>query len=201
MPQKTPQKPQLTMKRPDLKNLPEITLPDGYELRTFQPGDERAWEAIVARAFDRDVPEGHFDSRIGDHDAFQPERVFFICHNGEGVATATAWYMEKWGENTGYVHMVGVKPGHQGKRLGYQVSLAVLHRLRGEGFEEAVLTTDDFRLPAIKTYLNLGFEPVLVHENQRERWRDVFEALGMPELAEKYSAVLNGPVHSVGSED
>ncbi|MFP3902936.1 MAG: GNAT family N-acetyltransferase [Armatimonadota bacterium] len=201
MPQNTPQKPQLTMKRPDLKNLPELQLPEGYQLRTFQSGDERAWENIVADAFDREVPRGQFGTRIGAHDAFQPERLFFICHKGEAVATATAWYMEKWGENTGYVHMVGVKPGHRGKRLGYQVSLAVLHRLRDEGFEEAVLTTDDFRLPAIKTYLNLGFEPVLVHENQRKRWREVFEVLGMPELAEEYSAVLNGPVLELDSGD
>jgi len=43
------------------------------------------------------------------------------------------------------------------------------------------LETDDYRLPAIKTYLNLGFEPLLVHENQRDRWRNILSALGVQE--------------------
>ena len=41
-----------------------------------------------------------------------------------------------------------------------------------------MLDTDDFRLPAIKNYLNLGFVPVYVGENHGERWRIIFKKLG-----------------------
>ena len=43
------------------------------------------------------------------------------------------------------------------------------------------LTTDDFRLSAIKTYLDAGFCPVLYADpdsDQRARWDAVIAALG-----------------------
>ena len=73
--------------------------------------------------------------------------------------------------------MVAVRPAHRGRRLGYWVCLAALRRMAAEGLHRAVLRTDDFRIPAIRTYLRLGFEPVVVHENQRARWRAVFAAI------------------------
>lgn len=194
MSQSERQKPQLVMVRTSLDDLPDIALPNGYELRSFEAGDERAWEQIIAASFDREVPCGQFASRIGDRDNFRPDRVLFICHEGEPVATATAWQVDKYGPETGYVHMVGVLPHHQGKALGYQVSLAVLHRLAEDEFERAALQTDDFRLAALKTYLNLGFEPLLVHENQRERWWRVFRKLDLPEVLDRFEDILNGPV-------
>jgi mycothiol synthase len=89
---------------------------------------------------------------------------------------------------------VGVVPEHSGKGLGVQINLVALHHMVREGRRQAVLETDDFRLPAIKTYLKLGFQPVLVHENQRERWRSVFARLGRAELSERFRNLLEGPV-------
>ena len=57
--------------------------------------------------------------------------------------------------------------------------------MAAEGRTWAVLQTDDFRIPAVKTYLKLGFEPLIVHENQPKRWKDVFSAIGRPELIDK----------------
>ena len=58
--------------------------------------------------------------------------------------------------------MVGVMPEHSGYRLGKWVSLAVLYYHRQQDFKCAVLGTDDFRLPAIKTYLTRDFMPIYV---------------------------------------
>lgn len=44
-------KPQLVMIRPTLTDLPTIQLPNGYNVRTFQPGDEDAWEFIINHSF------------------------------------------------------------------------------------------------------------------------------------------------------
>ncbi len=49
------------------------------------------------------------------------------------------------------------------------------------------------RLPAIRTYLNLDFAPLLVDGNQRARWAAVFAALGEPELCERFAAELSRP--------
>jgi len=92
---------------------------------------------------------------------------------------------------------VGVLPGHQGKHLGAKVSLAALRRFVEEGRIDAVLQTDDFRLPAIRTYLRLGFEPLPIHENQRQRWRAVFDEILRPDLVRQFQPTLDGPIARV----
>ena len=47
-----------------------------------------------------------------------------------------------------------------------------------EGMETARLRTDDWRIPAIKTYLKIGFEPDLTSEpDYKERWEKIFEII------------------------
>jgi len=184
--------PQLLMRKTHLCNLPKIEIPAGYEIRWFREGDQQAWEKIIGETFDS--PNCSFDSEIKADPPFQPERVLFVTMNDDPVATASAWQKDRFGPKIGYLHMVGVRPDHQGKNLGYWVSLAVLYRFVTEGKFEAVLETDDYRIPAIKTYLKMGFEPLLVHENQRPRWRTVFENARRTELIEKYQSILDGPV-------
>ena len=170
--------PQLNMFRPRLDDLPPVILPEGCELRTFAPGDEAVWERIIGISFGKNPGDIPFGKSMLESGQFQPERVFFIRHGGEDAAVAAAYSRKpEVMPGCGYLHYVGVLPGHTGLRLGYWVSLAALHRMREEGRERANLHTADFRLPAVKTYLNLGFVPVLLDENQRQRWRDVFAAL------------------------
>ncbi len=184
--------PQLVMRRVHLRELPKIDLPAGYSLRSFQDGDEGFWDRIIQVSFES--PTYDFNKVMKADPAFRPERVLFVTHGDEPVATASAWQCERFGPVIGYLHMVGVSPGHQGKHLGYWVSLAVLHHFITEGRIEAVLQTDDFRLPAIKTYLRMGFEPLLVHENQRNRWRKNLQDLGRGDLISVFDPILSGPV-------
>ncbi|MBN1553669.1 MAG: GNAT family N-acetyltransferase [Phycisphaerae bacterium] len=165
-----PFSPQLVMKRPNLNGLEPVVVPKGYSLRSFRDGEETAWETIIAESFEQTI---EFDTRMRSDPAFQPERILFITRGDTPVATASAWYMDKYGPDLGYIHMVGVLPSHQGKKLGYWVNLAALHYFAAENRKGAVLQTDDFRRAAIKTYIRLGFEPCLVHENQRERWNQI----------------------------
>ena len=125
---------------------------------------------------------------------FRRSRVLFVVHSGEPVATASAWYDPEVIPEAGTIHFVGVLKEHQGHRLGYWVSLAALHAMRREGRKKGWLQTDDFRLPAIKTYLRLGFGPLLIDENQRDRWRNIFRELKQPELIGQYDEILNGPL-------
>jgi len=182
--------PQLVMMRPNLDNIEQINLPGGYALRSFQDGDEAAWNKIIAMSFDRPINTNEFDNAILQNPVFKPERVLFITHNGEPVATASAWHVEKWSDDVGYLHMVGVCPGHRGKRLGYWITIAILRQFVIDKRKSAVLETDDFRLAALALYLNLGFEPYLVDENQRERWQNIFKLLDRENLNEYFSKNL-----------
>jgi mycothiol synthase len=81
--------------------------------------------------------------------------------------------------------MVCALDGHRGRGLGRLVTLAVLHHLRERGFRMADLSTDDFRLAAIKSYLGLGFVPVYLTDPDRiddheARWSAIFTTLLTP---------------------
>jgi mycothiol synthase len=182
------------MRRNDLSNLPEVSLPKGYSLRSYRAGDEAAWVRIIGESFERDHPADYFDQRMRRDPEFRAERILFVCRDEEPVATASAWYDPRAGAQTGVLHMVGVRPGEAGHGLGREVSVAALRQMRHEGRRRAELKTDDFRVPAIKTYLKLGFEPLLVAENQRGRWRDVLGAIGRGDLIEQFTGILEGPI-------
>lgn len=169
--------PQLVMCLENFDELPGMDLPAGYTIRSAKVGDEQAWVDIINDSF------GFFANRSFDalkHEAcFSYDHVFFICFNGIPVGTATSWYRPEWSNGTGYLHMVGVKKEHSGKHLGAYVSLEALYDMKKRGFMSCVLQTDDFRIPAIKTYLRLGFKPKFTHENHQERWAYIKEKVKM----------------------
>jgi len=156
------------MKRKNLDNLPEVIVPEGFVLRGYRSGDEAEWNKLVA-----EYCTTPFGEMIKRHRFFSPEAVKFVCIDDKPVATATAWGEEN-DETLGVVHMVAVAPEFRGKALGFVVSNAVLHQLKRKGKTAAALLTDDFRLPAIKTYLKLGFEPVIANEEYKNRWEQVY---------------------------
>ena len=175
---------QLRMVRPNLEDLPELELPAGYGMRTYRKGDEGHWARIISDSFGgRERTAQDTENEITEKRCFYSRRFYFATHHGVPVGTACAWRQSVDEKDVGYVHMVGVVAEHTGHKLGKWVSLAVLSYFRDNGFKCSMLDTDDFRIPAIKTYLNLGFIPVYVEEGQPERWSDIFEKLGLPSMS------------------
>jgi mycothiol synthase len=169
---------QLQMRRPHLEDLPAVSLPDGYSLRTYRPGDERAWLEICNPAIGMGWDEAELRQKLLDIPWFAPERLFFVCYDGEPVGTACAWQRSAGEREEGYVHMVAVKPEHRGHKLGLALTLRVLRALRRYGFRQSILNTDDHRLPAIAVYRDLGFEPEVPNEHFRQRWAAVQAVMG-----------------------
>jgi len=169
---------QLRMRKSELDDTRVVDPPAGYEVRSYQPGDESAWADIISASFGETKWNVEVTRKeLIDRPQFKPKGLFFVTWHGRPVGTCCAWRpMDK--PNVGYVHMLGVMPEHQGKGLGHVLVLHVLDYFRKKGFREAILDTDDFRLPAIKTYLKLGFEPVYIGENHRRRWEIVKHKLG-----------------------
>ena len=50
-----------------------------------------------------------------------------------------------------------------------------MHRLYEAGYRAFSLLTDDFRLAAVKTYLDLGWKPWLYLDDMEGRWRALAE--------------------------
>ena len=71
-----------------------------------------------------------------------------------------------------------MSPRFQGQGLGYAVCLAVLRSAAALGDTVVYLGTEDFRLPAIYTYLKLGFEPWLYDPRTMDRWEGILTSLG-----------------------
>ena len=180
---------QLRMVRPNLGDLPELELPVGYGMRTYRKGDEVHWARIISDSFGgRERTAQDTENEITNRDVFVPDGFYFATHRDVPVGTACAWRQSVDEKDVGYVHMVGVVAEHTGHKLGKWVSLAVLCYFRDNNFKCSMLDTDDFRVPAIKTYLNLGFIPVYVEAEQSERWRNIFEKL---ELAHPSAQIAN----------
>ena len=177
---------QLRMVRPNLDHLPEINMPEEYELRTYLPGDESAWCEIMNTGIGDGWTPERCKNELTILDSFMPDGCFFVARpeSREIVATACAWRnlpngvtVPKGVVNPATVHMVCAKPNHRGRGLGYLTTLAVLHYMLDQGYKSAFLGTDDFRVPAIKTYLRLGFVPEYLADDHRKRWSSIFAKL------------------------
>ena len=164
------------MRRPDLSGLPGLPTPrSGWTLRTLRSDDANelaSFANVLQKAFADEswTPEKAFTALPGDPTV---QTTFVILNGPEIIATASARLLPERYPGSGYVHWVAADPAFAGQGLGHAVTLAVLHEFVRLGCHDSVLTTDDFRLPAIKTYWNLGFRPDFTHESQRERWASV----------------------------
>ena len=171
---------QLRMRRPNLEGLGEVISPEGYRIRTYREGDEEKWAEIINNSLGSRWDAERCRRELTGRPQFRPDGLFFATCNGEPVGTTCAWTRLPNETEAGYIHMVGVIPEHRGRKLGYALCLSALHFFKENGFQRADLHTDDFRLPAIKTYLNLGFEPDLTDRSHKARWSAVFAKLASP---------------------
>jgi len=166
------------MRRPNPLNLPPLpALPDGFTLRQMRPEDTAAVAAVLDRAF---ADESWEAARVADtlNEQQGVKQTLVIDFRGRPIATASARLQPDRFPGSGHLHWVAVDPEHQGRRLGFFVSLAVLHTFTTLGCADAVLETQDQRLAAIKTYLALGFVPQYRDETHQARWEAIKTALG-----------------------
>ena len=166
-----------------------VSIPDGYILRTYQAGDETGWCSVMDLA----GFEGWDDEKLAPwFGKILPDGWFMIIHKATGDIVATAMALHgptdffPFGGELGWV---AGNPAHSGKNLGTAVCAAVTARLIGAGYHLIHLNTDDFRLPAIKIYLKLGYVPFLFTSDMPDRWRAVCEKLNWPYAPEAWRHV------------
>ena len=176
----TPTQPQLHMRR-ELVGLPDLSIPSGYALRPLQPRDVDRWADLLAR----NAELGTWDyERAAPY--FAPgapmilDGSFFVTLEEQPVATAQLHvHRDDSYAPIPELGWVAVVPEQQGRGLGYIVCLAVLQHAQSQRFSRIFLRTDDHRLPAIKTYLKLGFQPWIRDPETQERWVHVLDRLNL----------------------
>jgi mycothiol synthase len=162
---------------------PAYRIPEGFFIREATEKDGADWCKCCLNG-ELNVNECSFDifkQRMLDDSTVSINNIFMICDNNGNVAgTATARRpTENHYENIGILHMVAVADEYKGKGLAGPVCEAAVNRVRSMGYKGCYLSTDDFRLPAIKTYLKLSFIPIITDDEMRVRWEKVLKQLNI----------------------
>ena len=179
---------QLKMLRPSAPVIPR-PLPEGYPYALYSgtEAEVTAWldMCLAGQLLPENPPESGnyrdwFRITVLDYRDLNPTEDILFVLNPDGVPVATTCAV-RHGAEQGYIHMVAAHPSVRGKGIGHAMLSRALEMLEARGCTYAILTTDDFRLPAIKTYLDAGFRPVLWPDpdsDQRSRWEAVLASLG-----------------------
>jgi GNAT superfamily N-acetyltransferase len=176
------------MVRRNLEEIPQFALPEGFEIRTYRPGDEDAWVWIHELADVWNVvTRESFDRNFGyDLEAMKDRGFFLDAPDGRTIGTTTAWYDEDFhGKTYGRIHWVAIVPEFQGRGLAKPLLSAAMNRL-AQSHDRCYLSTATPRLPAIHLYLNYGFQPFLHAEKCQEGWEWVRENLPHPLLEQPF---------------
>jgi ribosomal protein S18 acetylase RimI-like enzyme/catechol 2,3-dioxygenase-like lactoylglutathione lyase family enzyme len=208
----------LRMRLTRLTDLPPLPAPpDGFSLRRIArqemtESDIASLTGTLAAAFSEMLWTPHsVRAALRDDETVEDTFVLEDTEIGAIAATATARFVPERYPNSGYLHWVGAYSHYKGKGLGRHVSLAVLHAFRERGHADAVLETQDTRLPAIHTYLKLGFTPEYSDDAHEARWARILSPpLGMQPVTQvafivedidiarhAWARVLNVPVPGV----
>lgn len=151
--------------------MPELKVAEGFRLRTVADSDLELYNAlrlsVEFKAWSVEALQ-KFRSKV------LPDSIFLIDEIASGrfaaSATAETTDMPEFPE-VGVLGWVMTHPDFRGHHLGRSVSVAVMHRLYEAGYRAFSLLTDDFRLAAVKTYLDLGWKPWLYLPEMEGRWR------------------------------
>lgn len=183
--------PQLLMWYEKTAPPPPPPLAPQFVLRRYGPGDEQGWCQLL--------------SANGQLGVWQPERLqaemhsqwardgqIFAVRDGQIVASAGVYERELAGRRAWEIGWVATHPRYQSQGLGTAVTVAAVKAALGFPPRPIGLRTDDFRLPAIKVYLRLGFVPDLVDPSYRARWALIGQKLG-PEFASLLAGKQSAP--------
>lgn len=165
--------PQLIMRNSTMEQLPPLYLPHGVSLHNHVEGSEKNWEELIERAFEQHFS---FDDFIRNKDIYKPENVLYLSKDGRDIATTTVTENANF-PREGWLRMVATDPKARGIGAGRLIVLAALHALAASGYKTTVLSTDDWRIPAITLYYSLGFRPVYTHESHEARWSEILPKL------------------------
>jgi GNAT superfamily N-acetyltransferase len=134
-------------------------LPEGYALRAFQPGEERAVYQVVEDAFnewpDR-TPNAFEDweAEVVRRPGFEPWHLRVVADRS-GEVVGVGWVLPS--RDSGYVMSLAVRKDQRGRGLARALLVDCFEVSRGAGMSRAELSTDS-RTGALGLYERVGME-------------------------------------------
>ena len=164
------------MRRPTLFGVPAMPMMAAPLLvRRAQVEEAGALAALLGRAY----PNETWDAAGTELELFRDETVWatlVVAAEGRLVATASLQVRPDAPE-CGWVRWVATEPERRREGLARALVIGVLAVARQAGCREARLRTQTFPLAAIPLYLQLGFEPLVTGDGEREVWERVMRLL------------------------
>lgn len=164
------------MRRSLFAPLPDLVLPPGIALRTFQPGDDdAAWLALNAAAFANHPEQGQWtadDLARRMAEAWFDPAGFLLAERPDQQGRLVGFHWTKVHGDSGPAHgaesahghdpigevyIVGVDAAERGNGLGRALTIAGLQHLRSLGLGTAMLYVEEDNEAAIRLYTKLGF--------------------------------------------
>src|SRR5919206_2452151 len=166
----------VAMRRPTLLGVPAMPiLPASLIVRRARVEEAGALAALLGRAY----PTETWDAAGTERELFGDETVratLVVSAEGRLLATASLQVRPDAPE-CGWVRWVATEQDRRREGLARALVIGVLATAGQAGCREARLRTTTDRLAAIALYLQLGFEPLVMGDGEREAWERVLRLL------------------------
>ena len=160
------------MIRPTLDAIPDVPLPDGYEIRPIAAGDEamirRVWEAdgrAFAETWGHELPTERAFRSWRESPGFDPP-LWRVAFHGDAIAGQILNFLGEPGADgsrVGFTEAISVQPEHRRRGLARALLVASLRAVRDAGATKAGLGVDSHNPnQAQDLYASLGYEVVTV---------------------------------------
>jgi mycothiol synthase len=181
--------PQLSMAWPDSRfsgPVPDTILPEGYQLRNFQAGDEAqlcdlmtlpgwpVWQVSMFTPWHRRMlSNGWFvaEEKVSGFIAASCMAIWSDVYPGGGEL---AWLV--------------TDPNHSGQGLAKALAAAVTAHFIHSNVRHIHLFTEHYRFAALKIYLQLGYVPLITSSEMFLSWWEVCRQLGQDYAPDRWKA-------------
>ena len=169
--------------RPNLEDIHIPKLEKGY--REVESGEEIVpkWALLMNQVFGSSVE----NPPLVNHGRFSHKRVQLVVKDDVAVGLCIGWYEPALWPNSGQIFFTAVHAEHRRRKIGEFVAAKILERFQCEGFHNAIVSTETYRIPAICLYHKLGFIPLMTGEvdDEEERWNHAVNEANKPALMDK----------------
>ena len=181
------------MVKRDMANYPRYEMPEGFFIRSYQEGDEKAWVEIALEQFDLETEEKAMElyhDVFDSHPEWMDRSLFAVEEKTGKIAAILALWEGGVFKSTPYkkIHWVATREEFQGKgiiKAMMTYAMDLYHKLGGENY--CILQTGTWNWQAIRLYKRFGFEEWYGEDPAPEFWFDI-------ELEKKNWGIINGKI-------
>lgn len=161
---------------PTPQEAPEVAVPDGLSVRTFQVGaDEQAWLTVNARAFADHPEQGRMEladlQARQQQDWFDLDTFWLAEDTATGALLGYIWVKITGTDGpggdmprgTGEIYVLGVDPSAQGRGIGGLLTAVAMRDFARRNLARLELYVEADNTAAIATYRRAGFDRDVVH--------------------------------------